>query len=97
MKNKKINVINNDGIELNVSDVLEFTDLNKSRQFYKIFEVEGGFAINMFQDDFYKSIESINFYSSTAEIHTMNFIKKLKVIGNLDKKFNTKLLIDNII
>ena len=55
---------------------------------FKVFGVNGGFAINTHQDDFSK--DQIAFYESTADMQTSTFISgTLEVIGNIHD--NTEL------
>lgn len=49
---------------------------------YKVYRVEGGFAINAHQDDFLK--DHIVFYESTADMQTASYITgNCIVIGNI--------------
>ena len=70
------------GKEIYVGDILKQTRLNGSIHYYKIFNVNGGFAFNTHQDDFYKPQSEIYFYESTADMQNSGFISNLEIIGN---------------
>lgn len=72
-----------DGNKIFVGDILEEQVDRKERK-YKVFNVQGGFAINMHQDDFYRKVDHILFYESTADMQMASFINSnCKVIGNI--------------
>lgn len=59
---------------------------------YKIFEVKGGFAINIHQDDFYRDPENIPFYEGLSDMQTASWFEStLEEIGNIYE--NAELLI----
>lgn len=71
------------GKEIYEGDILKQTRLNGSIHYYKIFNVNGGFAFNTHQDDFYKPQSEIYFYESTADMQNSGFISNLEIIGNI--------------
>ncbi len=74
-----------------VGDIYKETRYDGSVRFYRIFEVIGGFAINQFQDDFYKTNE-LCFYAGLSEMQTTSFFEgNLELIGNIYE--NPELLI----
>ena len=51
---------------------------------YKVYAVNGGFAINLFQSGFTDKKEAVNFYESVAERQVASYIKgNCEVIGNI--------------
>lgn len=74
-----------DGNKIFVGDILEEqNDFRPIKRKYKVFNVQGGFAINTHQDDFYRKVDCILFYESTAHMQTASFIhSNCKVIGNI--------------
>ncbi len=61
-------------------DILQ--EVNPRGFMYRVFEVEGGFAVNTHHDDFNKDI--IVFYESTADMQMSGYIKgSCAVIGNI--------------
>lgn len=79
-----INLHDKTGAEIYENSVLKFQRIDGSCIYYKIFRVKGGFAINIFQDDFKKDPKDILFYESTADPQTASFIEgNLEVIGTV--------------
>ncbi len=68
-----------DNTELYSGDILQ--EVSRPKNMYVIFEVPGGFAINIHQSDFGKETQ---FYESTANRQTADFIQNsCKKIGNI--------------
>jgi hypothetical protein len=66
----------------NSKPIYEGDILSDGTRKFKVFAVNGGFAINTHQDDFNR--DHIPFYESTADMQTSTFISgTLEVIGNI--------------
>lgn len=77
------NLTDKNGKEAYVGCIYKETLLNGEERLYKIFEVEGGFAINTFQDDFYKPSNQIQFWTALSDMQTISWFKSnLEEIGN---------------
>jgi uncharacterized phage protein (TIGR01671 family) len=78
------------GVEIYEGDILQETALRGNR--YKVFAVDGGFAINTHQDDLGK--QRVLFYESLADMQIASYIGGcVEVIGNIHQHpelLNTK-------
>lgn len=80
------------GKEAYAGDVCKQVMLDGSERFYKIFNVKGGFAVNVHQDDFHKDVERIVFYDSLGDIQCSSwFENSCEIIGNIHQ--NPELLL----
>lgn len=67
-----------------VGDIFKETLNNGEERFYKIFNIKGGFGINIHQDDFKKDPEKIVFYESLGDQQAASwFESSLVKIGNV--------------
>ena len=79
-----VNLTDKNGKPAFVGNIYKEVMLDGSERLYRIFEVLGGFAINQFQDDFYKKDEDILFYAGLSDPQTASFFQhNLIEIGNI--------------
>lgn len=79
-----VNITDKNGKVAYVGNIYKAVKLDGTEMFYKIFEVEGGFAVNTHQDDFKKNPEQIIFYSGLSDMQTASWFKSnLEEIGNI--------------
>lgn len=65
-------------------DILLFKMMDGTERHFKVWFTIGGFAINQFEDDFYKSIDEIGFWSGLSDMHTASFVNgNCQRIGNV--------------
>ena len=73
------------GTEIWEGDIL----FNETKNHYfKVFRVQGGFAVNTHPDDFKK--KHILFYEGLSDMQDCSWVKHLKIVGNIYQ--NTELL-----
>lgn len=79
-----VNLTDKNGEPAFVGDIYKEVRIDGTERLYRIFEVPGGFAINQFQDDFYKKDEDILFYAGLSDMQTSSFFQNSLVeIGNV--------------
>lgn len=66
------------GKEIWEGDILFYAERN---QWYKVFKVGGGFAVNTHQDDFRK--EKVYFYTGLSDMQNGSWVSGLEVKGNI--------------
>lgn len=72
------------GKEAYEGNLYKETLLTGEERYYKIFSVKGGFAINQFQDDFYKPVDEILFWQALSDMQTIRWFEScLEEIGNI--------------
>lgn len=71
-------LLDNKGKEIYEGDILYYAERN---QWFKVFRVGGGFAVNTHQDDFKK--EKVLFYTGLSDMQTASWISGLEIKGNI--------------
>jgi len=73
-----------DGIEIFEGDILQFTRLDNSKEYFKVWHEKGGLVINIHSNDFNKPTEKISFFEALANMQTASFLSgSCEIIGNI--------------
>jgi hypothetical protein len=73
-----ISINDKNGKEICEGDILYYAERN---QWYKVFKVGGGFAVNTHQDDFKK--EKVYFYTGLSDMQNGSWVSGLEIKGNI--------------